>query len=338
MRAHFQEAVSERFGRLSRDSFVYPPVVASVFCALILLWLIPSAHIEAARETGSVWLSGLSLVNFTARAMLGDALLSSMIGGYGGISRFGHIDLLARLVPLTPVSVAANIPLWSLHAEFWGSVLLAVLSSLYPTSCRAIFWAVFVSLFFIMGTSEYSLFLIGFFAYLRRHSLIVERNWIGAAIGISLASAGVWLSFCPTMGIFTTLLSGARRFTLMNTAAPALLQVEVSALLFMAAVCITPSIRNLLEKRILMWLGKISFGLYLTHFPVLFTVSSLLFSALAQRMSYGFAVFCTSAAALPISLAYASVFQRFVDRPSVDASRHLSSLRLHANRGMEDTV
>jgi len=125
----------------------------------------PSVHADAAMVSMSSWLAGLSLDPFTPHSFFGEALLSSMLTGYGDASIFDHTPYLKDVFPLTPFSIAANIPLWSLHAEFWGSMLVIALSTIYRRLPRPAFWLIFVALLFVTGTSQYSLFLAGFAAY-----------------------------------------------------------------------------------------------------------------------------------------------------------------------------
>ncbi len=310
--------IAKRFIRL------YPPVVCSVLFATLLLWAVPSAHIAAAHISMSNWLSGLALAPFTRHSILGEALLSSMLTGYGGVSIFDHAPYLKDALPLTPINIAANIPLWSLHAEFWGSMLLVAVSSLYLRLPKSLFWATFFLFVLCTGTSQYSLFLAGFAAYVAKDRLLSRCGLAWAIVGYALIGLGVILSFTHHYDPFQFALDKSAKITLMASVGGAQLQQSVAAISILLGICLTPASRSTLCNPVSLWLGKISFGLYLTHIPILFTLAAVVLTKTAGHLGYGYSIVLTCCVAWPISLAIASVYERYVDRPAVSLSRRVT--------------
>jgi peptidoglycan/LPS O-acetylase OafA/YrhL len=72
-----------------------------------------------------------------------------------------------------------------------------------------------------------------------------------------------------------------------------------------------------------MWLGKISFSLYLIHFPVIFTVGFTVFNALHPIFDYWLSSALAMAASMALSLLLAIAFERYIDTKSVRLSRKL---------------
>jgi peptidoglycan/LPS O-acetylase OafA/YrhL len=101
----------------------------------------------------------------------------------------------------------------------------------------------------------------------------------------------------------------------------AVLQRMTGALMIFGGLVLLPVLQRQLQRRIPSWLGKVSFSLYLLHFPLEFTVFSACFSKLAERLPMGVSVAVTFVIGIAGSLALAVVFERWVDRPSITLSR-----------------
>jgi peptidoglycan/LPS O-acetylase OafA/YrhL len=69
------------------------------------------------------------------------------------------------------------------------------------------------------------------------------------------------------------------------------------------------------------WGGKISFSLYLVHFPILFTLVCWLFLSLSTVLPYAVVVLLCGLIGGAVSLALAVLFERWIDRPAIRWSR-----------------
>jgi len=88
----------------------------------------------------------------------------------------------------------------------------------------------------------------------------------------------------------------------------------VGAILIVLLVIVWPSLRRACERPSALWLGRVSFSLYLVHAPVLGTLGYLL-----GREHWWVACLI----GVPISLAVAAAFYRWVEKPSHRLARRV---------------
>ena len=100
-----------------------------------------------------------------------------------------------------------------------------------------------------------------------------------------------------------------------------------SAILVFASVAHLQMLRRGLETPVLRWFGKISFSLYLTHFPVLFTVVAAAYTVEAAFVPYGASLAVSIVAGIAVSLAIAALFEHWIDRPAIRLSRAVGPFR-----------
>jgi peptidoglycan/LPS O-acetylase OafA/YrhL len=72
-------------------------------------------------------------------------------------------------------------------------------------------------------------------------------------------------------------------------------------------------------------LGRLSFSIYLLHFPILFTLGCAGFMALADFLPNPAAIAVTFVGFVLVLLIAASGFERWVDRPAIRLSRRLDT-------------
>jgi len=312
-----QQQVAKRVIRL------FVPVVCSVLLACFLLLALPNMKAHVAEITGSSWLATYGNNPLTISSMAKDLFLSSMLMGYVGPSIFNSSSIVSAYLPLAPLPVAMNIPLWSLHIELWGSMLVLGLSFGYKKVSRPIFWMLFVALVVAIGANQFLLFLVGFVAYVHRASLL---RFSGCGTVICSATVALAACFCfysldeQWLG---SVISFVSRYTWLSPQPALFFRSQIAAVLFLLAVIINPVIRDGLSRPELLALGRLSFSLYLVHFPVLFTVGCNLFSILIGRLSYGAAMVVTSIVVGGITLILSIFFERLIDRRTVTWSKHL---------------
>jgi len=101
------------------------------------------------------------------------------------------------------------------------------------------------------------------------------------------------------------------------------LQYMFGEVFVFAGVALLPVAQRALVRPLALWTGKISFSLYLLHFPVLFTLVCALFLRIEATMPYSVAVALCSLAGISVSLALAPAFERWIDRPSIRLSHRV---------------
>jgi peptidoglycan/LPS O-acetylase OafA/YrhL len=297
--------VAKRFLRLGI------PVCAALIVSVALLTLVPDVRAQAFRVSQSAWAAAYG--NFQPiHALLTDAGVLTMLVGFSGLSLFDGWSLPGAIAPRTGID-AVNPPLWTLHVEFWGSLMVLGLAVVYRRS-RWLGLTLLAVVFCATATSVYSLFLVGFAA-----SVIFER-WRpsaipGTVVGIALLAVALLRDGVWTSQLFTWWYVHNKVFVV----GPAAL----GATPIFFAVLIMPSVQRWLASSWAVWLGRISFSVYLLHFPILFTAGSVVLAGSA-KLPYPIAAMLTVIVGFGLTFAAAALFERFVDRRAVVFSNRLT--------------
>lgn len=287
------------------------PVAAAAAIATALIAWLPAAHRQAAALTGSAWLAMDSSGAPTFLHLAREIGLDSLLLGYREATLFGPVA--ARLPPMEH---SLDAPFWSLHLELYGSLLVLCLVSLRAWSYRAHRVAIAVTAV-VFGTHPMFLFVLGHlgFPLLRRGA---DRTWLGALLlllGVALCATKDW-------GVVEWLRVMLARTEL--AAAPNLYQFQsqLGAVALYFGVVLCPPVQRPLASAAGRVLGRLSFSIYLLHFPILFTLVA--FAALHVPIGVAFVLF------LLLTLLAAIVFERWVDRPAIALSRLVASRPLSA--------
>lgn len=304
----------KRFVRL------FLPTAASVIFAIVLLYAFPQPRSWVAPYAQSTWAEGLYVNPMTFASLAKDLLLNSMPFGYEGVSLFESLNSYTNSALVEPLTMSMNPPLWTLHAEFWGSLLVLFLAYLYKRLHRALFWSIFAGCFFVTGTSHFTLFLLGFATYVVHDRLLTLRNWYTVLIGIGLMLASMLVAIPTQPFFFDQLLEMARSYSWLQAAAGSRVQNEVSGLLFFLSMMFLPWLRGLFSAKWVVWVGRGSFGLYLVHFPIMFTAGYAAFALVMPYTGYGIAIMFSTLVGGSLSLFTAKMFERYIDRTSLKLS------------------
>jgi peptidoglycan/LPS O-acetylase OafA/YrhL len=290
------------------------PVAAAAMFALVLIAALPQAHRQAAAVSGSAWLAMDSSGTPTVSHLVREIGLDSLALGYREYTLFAP---LAGYLPTLDHSLDA--PFWSLHLELYGSILVLALVRLRAWSV----WlhrAAIVACAAVFGTHPMFLFVLGHLCAAR-----LQRA-AGPSIGAVLIALGLAMSASKDWGLLELLRAGIARFV--PVAAPNLFQFQsqLAAVALFLGVLFSPGAQRLLSRALCGRLGRLSFGIYLVHFPILFTVGCAGFLALATALPYPAVVAATFAGFTLAVLITASSFERWIDRPAIRLSRTLAEL------------
>ncbi len=183
--------------------------------------------------------------------------------------------------------------------------------------------------------------------------VLVRRARLAVAVPVILLSAlgstldNVWLTYLPVFLVGALLASahGHRRLRLPGVGGPLLAGLGVllvtarwwsgpvddrvpllvpAAVLVGASAIVVVAIgwdpaRRLLERRTLQWLGKVSFSLYLVHEPIVVLIGTLF----PERWAW-----LVPVVAIPVAVAVAAVFRRWVEAPSHRLAKLLQRRRV----------
>jgi peptidoglycan/LPS O-acetylase OafA/YrhL len=301
------------------------PVAAAAAIATLLLAVWPDAHLRGAVMTGSAWLamdsSGVPTLGHLAR----EIGLDSLLLGYREATLFA--PLADRL---TPMELSLDAPFWSLHLELYGSLLVLGLVWLRARSV----WlhrAAVAGAAVLFGAHPMFLFVLGHLLA----SVIAGRRDHGRGLRAMLSLAGALL-LATGLALAATKdwrAVDACRLWLIDIgvgAAPNLFQFAsqvAAALIFIGTLFCVPA-QTLLERPPCRRLGRLSFGVYLLHFPILFTIGCLIFIGAQSLLPHAAALGAMFAAFIGTTLAAAALFERWIDRPAIALSRRAGNVRL----------
>jgi peptidoglycan/LPS O-acetylase OafA/YrhL len=284
------------------------PVAAAASIALVLIAVMPDAHLIAARISGSAWLAMDSSGATTLTHLLREISLDSLILGYREYTLFAPI---AGRLPL--LEHALNAPSWSLHLELYGSLLLLWLVKLHSWAPRTHVAAIAVCAL-TFGTHPMFLFVLGHLCAVWLEK--PPRPALGSSlVGAALIAVGLAMSATKDWDFVEAARVAIARYA--PAAAPNLFQFQsqLAAIALFAGVLLSPAAQWLLSR--CHSLGRLSFSIYLLHFPILFTLACAGFIRLAGVLPQVAAVVVTFIGFASIVLVASIGFERVVDRRAV---------------------
>ncbi len=287
------------------------PAFGSIILAYGLLRMGAMHNGPAGAAIGNSW----PQLFWSFPAHLGQAIFQGLYGIW-----FGAFDFVTSY----------NVVLWTMHYELFGSFLVFALLILFGTERNR--W-LFYGLFGLICIKTYFL---AFVAGLVICDLLINRPELLKKLQPRLFWLALPLS--AVLGTWTTTIdtpypSVYNRFHVPFFTATELetLAHVLGAIIVMLAVLRIPSLARLLAKRPFQYLGRVSFGLYLTHFVLLGSLISYLFLRLLPAVGYKAALVVVFPVGLSLSFVLASAYTRWVDSPSIDVSKRIGDYLLHGN-------
>lgn len=189
-----------------------------------------------------------------------------------------------------------NPPMWSLSVEWQASLLLPMM--LRMSRVHALVWPLVFAGLVLLGIALQAfmaplfyvpVFFLGILlARVRPWEWSATQRWspLLMLVGLVTVMARLWLGEAPILRFFC----GA------------------GAALLICGLLTSPSACRLLSRKVVQWLGKISYPLYLTHFPVLVTLVLVL-------NTQDFSMLAASCVSLPVLLLFAWGCERLIERP-----------------------
>jgi peptidoglycan/LPS O-acetylase OafA/YrhL len=290
------------------------PVAAAAVIAFVLLWAVPNAHVQAAAASGSTWLATDSSGAITLAHLLREISLDSLLLGYRESTLFSP---LADHLPLMETSL--DTPFWSLHIELYGSLLILILVTVRAWNAWLHRGAIAASAL-AFATHPMFLFVLGHLAApLIARTPGAKAQRAGAAlllVGCALCATNDW-RWVETLrlAIASTELSSAPNFFQFQS------QIGAVALFF--GTVLGKFAWPLLETSVCRFFGRMSFAIYLLHFPILFTIVCVAFLAMSAGLPYGLLVSVAFVIFIALVIPAAMAFERWVDQPSVALSRRI---------------
>ncbi|MEP6671070.1 MAG: acyltransferase [Chthoniobacter sp.] len=306
LRAH--EGTPTRAHDYLEDAFLrrYPRLLIPVLASVAFAYVLHASHlmrnVPAAQALGEPYASGWLGSWYTFPASLSGALKSAAwqsFFAYDGSSTYNNV-------------------LWTMEKEFYGSLFLFAFLG-------------------VLGHRRSRLWLYPLIALACRE---LDMDWLNAFVaGIALCDLFVnrhklsHLHRPWQQPLHRLLLSGYTTaafwiFLILGAGMPDYRGV-FHLLLGVAAIAFTllsKGTQQFLSSAIPLFLGRISFGLYLIHIPIICSFSCWAYLAGVARMGHVGAALLSSAATCIVSIGCGYLLYIFADRPGIRISRYLSSL------------
>ncbi len=300
-------------------------MAASIILAALWFSPLPLAHIAASKLMGgNKWLSISSTVHVGIASIANEIFLSGMVFGHLGATLLPRQAV--RMLGLLDLSNSLNPPIWTLHLEFYGSVLVLGLVRLqgklslnqHRTLCGV--------LFLVLIAHPLDLFVIGYLAAkmlrtTRWHRLQTKR-WFKASATLALLLGLIMsLQIVPSGTVAELVRFSNATHLQMRLTAPEVLD-DYGAIFIFFGILALPALQNMLSASLGQLLGRYSFSLYLVHFPILFTLGAAIFIWL-QPLGLGFAVIVACLCGFAATISITVLFERWVDQPAIALSRRI---------------
>lgn len=294
-------------GALRRYARLAVPNLISVLFAYIIIkvgWM--QYGWEAAKITNSFWLDGF--FRFEA-----DFFLAFKQGLWDGFFAY------------TP-ELSYNPAMWTMAYELVGSFLVFSFLALFGRLQRR--WIIYFAMLMLFYDSYYLAFVLGlmisdlhnsqggkhFCEYMSRRSYFC---WILVGIGYVLICY-----FDDNRNIWSTILN----INILSMAGFDLwvFYHSLGAMFMFTGILFLPLAQKFFEGRLMQFLGRVTYSLYLTHLTILYSIGCYVFLFLLQMgFSYSISVSGSLVITGIASVYTAYVMTVFIDEPSIHFSRYL---------------
>jgi peptidoglycan/LPS O-acetylase OafA/YrhL len=218
-----------------------------------------------------------------------------------------------------------NPVLWTMQLEFAGSFLVFGMLLLFGKLRNR--WAIYVVLGLLLWRTYYLAFLLG---------VMMCDYWFARGPGAAEAGHGeagrmlrrmVWLPLLAVSLLLGSYPVAGTKGTIFDNIVAPYIGPNLTVLIHVVAAAgiILAVMSSGLMQRVLMWrpvlfLGRISFPLYLLHFMILGSYTSYLFVTLSAKMSMKTAMLITLVPTFAVLISAAYLFARYVDEPAIRLS------------------
>lgn len=275
----------------------YPRLAIPAVCSCLLVWIVFQCfNIDSSHANG--WFQ----TYVTQDISLKHALYEGTIGSF----LFAESDV--------------NWVLWTMHIELMGSLVLFLLLYLYKTQ-KALFFigsVLFPALAWYFKGEGFFLgilsFVIGIYYYLYGRPLKLYQAVPMFVFGLYLAGAhnSSW-SYQWLMHLI-----GERTYDYSNFFA---------GVIIVYSILMSAQLSQKLDQKVLVWLGKLSFSIYLIHLILLYLIGLPILNLLLNMgMSFNVSALCASVVFIFVTLFCAVFYSRWVDQLAIKSSQKIADL------------
>lgn len=264
----------------------YPRLAIPALLSCIIAWVVSFVDVDT--SSASKWISNYLNEPYS----LIDAIYQGAIGSF----LFG--------------SAPINWVLWTMQIELFGSFILFLLLFFYKENLKIFFLlsfilplpAILVSTHFFFGV--YS-FIIGIYLFLYGKNIPLYLALPSLIIGLYFAGVH---NLSASYGLFNNIL-GNKSYLLLNF---------ISGALICFGVLMHPRVSEILDKKPLILLGKLSFSIYLLHMIMIYILGIPFFNiALNYGFSYLTSAFFSSTLIIISTIFLSYFYSKYVDDFSI---------------------
>jgi peptidoglycan/LPS O-acetylase OafA/YrhL len=274
-----------------------PSIAASLFAAAIsFVW--PREHVLAGAAVDSEWLTKQWTPDPGIVAFWRDAIWHALFIGYqqsGVVLSFGF-----KPGWLPQISGAYAAPLWTIGVEIVGSLLIFALAAIRRRAARLWLPVTIVALV-LLARTPYACFVVGHIAAVLH---LAERPpRVSGVVCILGIAAGIFLCVSAEFAALSAFSHACDApLPVLGCDYAMMLQKRLGAVLIFFSLIAWVDARRLLSSQRLALLGRLSFPIYLSHWPIVFGLGSAVYLAvgvpgLASAAAIAVAVVATIAAA-----------------------------------------
>jgi peptidoglycan/LPS O-acetylase OafA/YrhL len=310
---HLARPSSQILGRVIRLGL---PALAATLVAAAVMSMFGRLNVPAGIVSGSDWFATQWNTEVSVVSILRDGTINALLLGYSGLPG------VAFLIPWQlPVERSLVAPLWTLSIEFYGSMIVLGLCLCARRSRALWWWVVLLGAIFTLRSAYICFFVGHLLATFRRaerpapvRTLLPVFSVISGVFLCVLAEVWQpqWLrSLCadPTLLLFP------------GQFAP-LQQKTFGAILILIGIIHLEAARTFLSTPWLVARSRLSFPIYLIHWPILFGPAAALFLLLNHVAGIEIARVGAVIAGISLALACSVVFLP-LDRGALELARRL---------------
>jgi peptidoglycan/LPS O-acetylase OafA/YrhL len=307
---------------------LFLPSVASCFFAFVV-WLILLQI--SPQDVGSLPRSGLE--PSVVKSFLINTLFVTPILGHQESSLLIYAPWIGNFIKTHTLFV--NPVLWTISVEFQGSLIVIFLAKIRHRLPSAIFAVVLISMIVLLLRSLFLPFAVGYLLFHFRPSFrSAAADWIALAMLIWAflisidASNGIYLAWAQKITSIDFIVPAQSAFSVQKCAA---------GLIIFLAMLISSRGQRVLSAKPFRFLGRISFPLYLAHFPL----RSVIPAVISSRYLANLRPLEADAGAVFVYLVLLSVAIAafvWIDDRSVDLSKSAARWISGVGRGIRPTA
>ena len=209
--------------------------------------------------------------------------------------------------------------LWTMTIEFYGSMLVFAIALLFGSWRKR--WMFYLSAALVFFNSYYLAFIIGMALadiFTRKTPMFKTSNSI---ILSGVLFAGLFLGSYPVSTVTNDSL-----YSFLNNGVflkPKMIYHIIGAGMIMYVLLNSERMQKVFSSSVPVFLGKISYSLYLIHFLIICSFTCSLFLALNPVLPYGLAVLTSCILSLLLIIPLSYLFYKYVDTLGVELSKNI---------------